>query len=414
MAFNTPAEGAWGNLVETPVDTNPDAFGATRLSDFFLGALVLVAIAVPGVEALPVGVFAMLILLFLAFTRRPTRTFRAIPWVPPLMVLTLAWLVVVTYFSPEVSPFPWTTRVLRLALVGVFTLFIASGRIDAASVVRGAVMGLLVNAVLFFAGIAPRNYGSSLSGYLLDKNVAGFAYACVAILAFGVSRADWQRWGSLLVFSGLVWTTGSRTALAGLALGMIWYFLRPRTPAYARWGFLGTLYLLLSYVESRYSQVGVFADRVGSDQLRALIDEAARIKWAESPWYGRGIAQAYLPIGDQTYLFHNSYLARLVEGGWPYLIVLLVLHLILGVAVFHKNPPASSLFASAEAANVTVLVCASRLGEVFSTTTAALVLGISIASYVVAETVTEPEPEGGKRSWRLRPDRSRDRARAPA
>ena len=48
-------------------------------------------------------------------------------------------------------------------------------------------VGLLGNAVLFFAGVAPARTGRCITGFLLDKNQAGLAYAVVGVLLLGLT-----------------------------------------------------------------------------------------------------------------------------------------------------------------------------------------------------------------------------------
>lgn len=375
----------WGDLLPASEARDENSIGASRIPDLILGALLLMETGIPGAGTFRIGNVAMILLILLAFTRRPQRALTSMSWLPYLLVATMGWLVVVTLLGDRVGPYDWTTRAIRLALVGIFVMVLVSGRLHAPSIVRGATIGLALNAVLFVVGLAPGGGpGEELSGFLGDKNVAGLAYACVALLAFALAKSQIERWVTLIAFFGMLWLTESRTALAALALGLVWYYARPRVPAWARWVLPLPMFWALTEVERRFSHAGGFASRVGSDALRARIDTASELKWQESPWYGRGIAQAYVDVDDRTFLFHNSYLGRLVEGGWPYLIVLLFLHVVFGVALFHKAAPSTRLIGAAEAANVVVLVCATRLGEVFVTTPASLVLAMGIIGFIHA------------------------------
>jgi hypothetical protein len=100
--------------------------------------------------------------------------------------------------------------------------------------VRGIAAGLVVNAGLFFAGIAPAPYQGYLTGYLLDKNQAGLAYTVAGVLLIGVTTDRRRQLAILAVTSALVWASGSRTSLAALAFAVIWFAVRPRISVIAR------------------------------------------------------------------------------------------------------------------------------------------------------------------------------------
>lgn len=366
----------------------------TRLLDFAAGAAVLFAIGVPGVpDFLSVGLVTLVGLLVVAIARRPTRDLRRLGWLPGVLALLLVYLSVVSLAGPDLSISGWPRRALRLAIVIVALVFMVSGRIHLPSVIRGAAAGLVANAALFVVGIAPAGYGSLLSGYLLDKNQAGLSYAVVTVLVLGVTSSPRRRAAMIVVGSSLVWMTGSRTSLAALACGLVWYWLRPRLTVPGRLALAGVAALVLPYLERTYGQVGRFADRAGSDLLRAEIDEAARLKFAASPPQGLGLGEAWVTARADTFFFHNSYFAALVEGGWVYLAVILVLTVGYAIRPLRSGPPPTPLARAAESANIVVLICALSLGEVFFATTAALALAAGLVGYLDGEDARDrPEP----------------------
>lgn len=384
---------AWAGDPQGSAPLADTTVGQTRLLDFFLGIFVLFPYTPFGDSAfITVGQIALSILLFAGFIRPPTRPLGPLKWLPFLLATVLVYLAVLSIATPDESLFGWTKRAQRLLLVGLFFMFIVSGRLDTPSIVRGSLVGLLANAGLFFVGLGPHQYGEFLSGYLLDKNQAGFIYAAIGVLAVGQStKIPWQILGAT-VFGGLVWSTGSRTGIAAYVLGLVWFWGRPYFKRTARWSLLLAVVAIMQFVESRFALSGDFSDRLGSDWLRERIDAASQLKVDGSPWYGRGLGEAFIWLGDRWFLFHNSLLGARAEGGYPYLIVILAMTLILGVGVFHKNPPASRLFGASEAANIVVLICATRLGEVFNTTTALLVLGLSVIGFLEGEASTDADP----------------------
>lgn len=355
----------------------PPARQATRLAEFGLGAVVLYAWAPPGVPGfLSLGLVAVTGLLGLALLRPATRPLGgpggALGWLGPGLVLLVGYLVLVSISSPDDSINGWTRRAFRLTMVLALLLALVSGRLHWPSVVRGAAAGLLANAVLFVVGVAPAPYGEYLSGFLLDKNQAGLAYAVVTLLYLGLVEDRRRQLLVLLLGGGLVWLTGSRTSLAALACGLAWMVLRPRLGPGGRIALVAALALAVQYVENNFARAGVFASRDGSDAFRARIDAASQAKLDASPVQGLGLGESWVYVGERQYLFHNSYWAALVEGGWV-LLAAFVLLVLVAVGLWRRGP-SDAPWVAAEAANLAVLVCALRLGEVFGATTATLAL----------------------------------------
>ena len=77
------------------------------------------------------------------------------------------------------------------------------------------------------------------------------------------------------------------------------------------------LYVVIDVLTSDYSRSGVFADRAGSDALRALIDQASEIKVQATGFFGQGLGEAYVYLahtGSKTWFLHNSYWSALIEA----------------------------------------------------------------------------------------------------
>ena len=354
----------------------------TRALDFVLGALTLVAWVPPDAPtALSLGLTALAALVVLASLRRPAwRT--GLGWLVVAAVTLLAYVVSLSLLSTDASLFGWQKRALRLLLVLLFVVSLVSGRLHYPSLVRGMAAGLLANAVLFYAGLAPALYGAYLSGFLLDKNVAGLAYLVVGLLLAGLTSSVVRRNVVLLATTAAVWGSGSRTSLAALGCALVWFWLRPRLRPWGRILLAAALALAVRLAEVDFAQVGVFVERVGSDNLRARIDAASEAKLAVTPWFGSGLGTAYVPLQGDTFFFHNSYWSALVEGGWVLLVAYVAAHVWFGIGLTRSGPPVAPWATAAEAANVAVLICALRLGEVFGTTSAAVALGAGLLAYV--------------------------------
>ncbi len=360
----------------------------TRRLDFLLGALVLVEWSPPGAPGfLSLGLVATALIVVLASTRRPTLGLSRVPWLVPVLAGGLFFLVALSALTPDTSLYGWPRRAARLVLVVLYLLVIVSGRLHYPSLVRGMAAGLAVNAVLFYVGVAPRPYGDYLSGYLLDKNVAGFAVAAVGLLFAGLVAGSRSRALVLVGVTAVVWTTGSRTSLAALGCGMVWLLLRPRLGILGRLLLAAALAFAVRLLEVDFARVGVFADREGTDALRARIDAASLIKTNAAPWFGTGLGDAFVPLQGQFFFFHNSYWSALVEGGWILLTAYLLATVVIGVGIFRSGSPVADWAVGAEAANVVVLVCALRLGEVFGTTAAMTALAAGLLAHVAHRAV---------------------------
>ncbi len=355
----------------------------TRLLDFLLGTLALLAWVPPEVpSSVSLGLIAVTALVVLASLRRPAWGRTGLGWLLVAGVIVLGYVASLSMLTADESLFGWQKRALRLVLVLLFLVSIVSGRLHYPSLVRGMAAGLLGNAVLFYAGLAPTPYGAYLSGFLLDKNVAGLVYLVVGLLLAGLVSTGLRRALVLLATSAAVWGTGSRTSLAALGCALVWLWLRPRLRPWGRLALVGALALLVRLLEVDYAQVGVFSERVGSDNLRARIDAASELKLGQTPWYGSGLGNAYAPLQGDTFFFHNSYWSALVEGGWILLVAYVGVHVWFGIGPTRTGPPIARWATTAEAANVAVLVCALRLGEVFGTTGAAVALGAGLLGHV--------------------------------
>ncbi len=365
----------------------------TRLLDFVLGAAVLFPWTPPGFpDFLYLGLAASAGLVLLASLRRPWCGFSTVRWLLPALAVVIFYVVALSFLTPDTSLFGWPKRALRLVLVALLLLSVLSARVHFPSIVRGAGTAIVANAVLFFGGLAPRPYGDFLSGFLMDKNVAGLVIAVIGLLLAGLQATSRRRALVLLGSFGLLWATGSRTSLAAFACGVAWFLLRPRLGVLGRLLLAGALAYVVRLLEVAFARVGVFAEREGTDALRARIDAASQVKLNLTPWYGSGLGDAFVHMRDGTFFFHNSYWSALVEGGWVLLVAYLVVTVWFGVGPLRSGPPVAPWATAAEAANVAVLVCALRLGEVFGTTTAVLALAAGLMGYAAHKVSVAANP----------------------
>ncbi|MBX0301322.1 O-antigen ligase family protein [Cryobacterium sp. 1639] len=360
-----------------------------RLLEALLGGLFVFRIALPGPLELPLSDIAALALIVIAAFRHPRRSLRPISWYVYFCVLLVAYLAVVALVN-DIDP---VRRLARFAILMVLVGFIASARIDLRSVMIGAGVGLVANTALFYAGLAPDNYGGLLTGFLEDKNRAGLYFAVLPLLLIAFVRPTWAKALILIAGAAGLYLTDSRTSMAAFAGGIIWLVLSTRLGGGLRAVLALAIYLAFSWVEDNLAEIGHYAERAGSDALRSRIDSAALIKVSQAPWYGLGVGEGEVTVAGGRWFFHNSYLVLLVEGGWVMLLAVVALFVVVGFRVGARSPRTFDDVAI-EAATVAVLLCATRLGEVFFTLPAFLLLGIALAARV-----REAPPNGGGYSW---------------
>lgn len=347
----------------------------TRLFEFVMGTLLVIETAIAGLPLIiPVRYLAMGLLVAVALNRRPAWTFqgaRVYIWVS---LLVLANFAAVSAMSPHPSgASDWVQRFVRLVLLFLFTSVAATGRVHLPSIIRGFALGLVLNAILFYAGAAPHDYQGFLTGYAGDKNSAALLYAVGGLLLMTTQRSWRIQLLTLLFFGVLTFLTGSRTTLAGLVAGVIWFALLSRRSLVVRAVGAAVIWWVLGFVEQNLSQLGIYADRTGTDWFRRQIAAAVSTKIAVTPFQGSGLGEAYVVLPQGHFYFHDAYATLRVEGGYLALIVVVAMTILIGMCPFRKTPPSQSA-RLLEGATIVLLVSAAELGEVFLTVSWALVM----------------------------------------
>ncbi|MBF4457388.1 O-antigen ligase family protein [Pseudoclavibacter sp. VKM Ac-2867] len=373
------------------------AVGSTRIIDAVLMMFFVVRIATPGI-GLPVNDIAGLLLVAVAAFRRPTRQLSGTTWFAAISILLVTFLAIVAIATGPTQAD--ITRLGRILIMLFLAGFIASGRIDIVSGLKGFSVGLLANIPLFYAGLAPDTYGGLLTGFLNDKNVAGFTYAILTVLLFLIYRRLWTR----IVLTGLglgaVVLTDSRTSMAALAAALIWLVCARFLGPFFRIILAGVLLGGFFYAEDNLSQVGAYAARSGSDELRERIDAASLEKTLAAPWYGHGLGEATTELAGDVWFYHNSYWGLITEGGYAFLLAILALLAFAGFQFLGKGrqTPEARIV---EAATIVILLCSFRLGEVFITLPTFIAIGIGLGIYsqrhsdwLVRQAAAGPEVEG--------------------
>lgn len=374
------------------------AIGRWRIPEFILFAGLVVESGLFGLS-FPFNQIVMMAIIALALLRRPQADLGRLQLIVPILAIALLYIGIISMFTdPTDFASDWKRRLIRLILTSVLILMLAAGRIDFRSAIAGLGAGLLANAVAFYAGLAPDFYGGFLSGFLVDKNVAGMSYAVFGVLMLAVIEKRWVAVLFLVIFAVLVWDTGSRTSISALFAGVIWVVLAPYLPVVGRWALGLAVFFGVEFLAEDYSQIGIFSDRDGSDVLRARIDAASEIKVDAAGFFGSGLGEAYVVFPDdptKVWFFHNSFWSALVEGGWPWLVLVLGITTVFGLRPFTRDLNRQEI--AAQAATVALLICAWRLGEVLFTLQWAVVIAFAIylrASRAAADVKKELAAQG--------------------
>ncbi|WP_424464637.1 hypothetical protein [Pseudoclavibacter helvolus] len=340
--------------------------------------MFIVIIFVPG-TAIGIHLIAACVLVAIAAFRRPTRTLAGAHWYPAICIGILAYLGVVallTGLGPEDI-----SRMGRIGLLMAIAGFMATGRISTESGFRGILVALVINVPLFYAGIAPDNYGGLLTGYLGDKNVAGLTYAVFTVLLLVLTTKFWPRLLIIVGGAACVVLTDSRTSMAALTAGLIWLVLAPRIGPFFRALLAAGLYAAFDFAERNLAQTGAYAARSGSDELRDRIDAASLEKVQAAPWYGSGLGEGTVEVAGDTWFFHNAYWGLWIDGGAPFTIAVLALCAFAGFQFLAKGKPTPGA-RIVEAAMVTLLLCSFRLGETFFSIPGFLIIGVGLSIYL--------------------------------
>lgn len=379
---------------------------SSRMSDFFLCALIPLNIALPGLRVdIPVPELAVIALAVLASTRSPDVAKRP-KWFAPL--LCSMWLSLA--LSAFLNGIGGERRLLHMANFVILALIISSGRVDRRSAMRGIALGFVITAVSgllnLVAPIFGSGYGDRLTGLLLDPNVAGYyllVFGCVALAALNAFTPRHRRELMSAVFVLMVVTvvlTFSRTALTALAFGLLWLGLRRLGhPRLALAALAAVAWQFSTYAE-RLRLWGPFQGRVGSDQLRERIEAAEQVEVARSGLFGNGPGTATVDVLQESFFFHNSYFGLRAEGGWLLTGVFAALVLLVLIRLASTNLAKRAPFL--EMALIAFLIIGMSLGEVLLELPVAVVLGLAMRHVVETDVV---DPAAGREKvygvWRV-------------
>lgn len=364
-----------------------------RLPEFLLFGLLIYGEAVPG---LGVPANQLLLFIILAYSLTKKAIFSLGPWknIILLLGLGLGYLALVSITAdPSEYASDWFRRWIRMLASLFLIVVLAEGRLHLRSAILGYATALGINAIAFFAGLAPDTYGGYLTGYLNDKNYAGLVHALYALLVITAIQKRWQQVLVLSISLYLLWETGSRTSMAALLFAYLWILFSARLNVILKLVSLAVFSWGLSFLTENYADNEAFGDRSGTDALRERIDEMSLTKVEATGFFGQGLGEAYVydELQERTWFFHNSYWSAYVEGGWPWAVLVVAITLLVAVRPFSTRKDWSYQELAAQGLGIALLVCSLRLGEVFMTLPWAVCMGYVLRVYIINKQIRKEQ-----------------------
>ncbi len=353
--------------VDKPADVRPDPRGKRSLLDFVLFAML--PMSQLEIAGLPLPELAMCTAIFVGMWRHPFPGRPLPPWIYLLPAL-FGWMVVSAQLN-DLTPY---RRLLHLVLFVALAFFAAQGRFYVRSMAPGLATGLLVSAAAFYAGYGG-SYEGRLTGLMADPNAAGYMLTVLGCIAMGGLRPG--GWRNVVLFGLLVAVvlTYSRTSLLAVLLIIVWSLVGRRLSTGLGVLLLTCMIYAIAHFPENLKSIGPFADRTGSDALRARIVAAEEIQIMDHPWIGNGPGTSKVDVLGESFFFHNSYIALQNEGGRIALALLLLAGLAALIGLVRLGDRLRNVWY--EAAIIAVAVCAINLGEVLLELPTALALGMA-------------------------------------
>lgn len=355
----------------TGVERAEVAAGASTLIPVLLlfAAAVCDGVDLPG-SGLPLSSVALVPLVVGAVffpATSPTRP----SWFPLLTVLVPVWLAATSVLNGDVD----VKRVGSVGLWACVVLVLSSGRIPLFMAARGLALGITVAGAYGLLTIGSSSYAGRVTGWFGDPNTAGLVL--LVVLCLSVPYLPSRKTTALVVLVGgaaLVLTL-SRTTLLAAGLAALWMVAGGKVNRILGVAGVAGAVLWVLRLPDSVATWGPFSDREGSDQLRERISAQEQLMVAEHPWIGHGAGTARVQVEQNTFFFHDSYLAARAEAGWIGLAMLVTLLAATFIALVALPNARRSVWL--EGAVVAVAVCATNLGEVFLAIPTALVLGFA-------------------------------------
>jgi hypothetical protein len=302
----------------------------------------------------------------------------------PLVVAVPAWLALTSLLNDDFD----IRRILNISLFAAVILAVSSGRLNRVAIGRGLALGLVVG-IIWGAITLPRStYLGRMTGPFGDPNAGGFLIAVCAALAIPALTKRWQRVGLAAVSLAGVYLTESRTTMLAVAVMALWVILGRYGSPWLGLATVGVLMWWISTVPQDAFASGAFADRAGSDALRARIFALEVVDVDRNPLIGNGAGTARINVDGMIFFYHSSYLAIRAEAGWVGFVIITALLGLVFIRLIRLRRGKRNVWY--EAALLGVAVCALNLGEVLLTLPTAIALGLALQHVATEKPLARP------------------------
>lgn len=394
-AFMIPAIALGGSILMAVFATHRNFFYVTTFA-----AVPMTSIMIPGLR-LPLNEVMLSSALLLAVAQNPGNL-RRLPGFAKVAAASLIGMMAISAALNNGVDLNTTKRLGHIVLYCGLYLAIAAGLFPLRSIQKGLLVGIslasLSGVFSLVTGIAPHGYEGRLTGHLFaDPNPAALMILVLGLLSVEIIPAGFRRNSVMALFAVPFLLTQSRGALLAVGFCFAWWFLGRRLRPSAGLALLGGAVATVTVLKDSFQYLGVFSSRTGSDILRGEILTASLESARDNFWFGDGPGFNVLSVFSQyDFLFHNSYLAILSEGGIVSAIAvmtLLVMTLIRMIAL-----PTNLRNPWFEMALISVLVIGFHLGEVLLDLPAAIAVGFCLY-WIDRVQPTLTQPTGSTRRW---------------
>ncbi|WP_370894794.1 O-antigen ligase family protein [Janibacter sp. GXQ6167] len=358
-----------------------------RWPELLLFALFpLETIPLPGFD-LPLNESAAVLVVLIALTRRPDRDLKIPAWFLGLVSL----LVLTLLYSSYINGLAPVRRLGHVGIVVLLSVIIASGRVHARSAGFGLLGGLGIAGGWGLLTFGQSAYVGRLTGLFGDPNVAGMLLVVYGAVSLAFIRTWAIRIPVILVLSFLVMQTYSRTSWLSAAILVLWLVVGRRLSPTFGAILLGGLIWATESVPQEWKQTGQFAQRAGSDELRARIEAQEMVDVAQAPVFGNGAGSAMVDINGDLFFYHSSYLAIRAEGGYVAMVVLITL--VVGVFLAAHRLPFDKRAPWLEGGVIAAMVCAMNIGEALLAFPLWIALGLTMRHVLTVKASASPPSE---------------------
>jgi O-antigen ligase len=340
----------------------------------------MTSIMIPGLR-LPLNEVMLTVALLLAVAQNPGNL-RRLPGFAKVAAAALVGMMAISAALNNGVDLNTSKRLGHVVLYCGLYLAIAAGLFPLRSIQKGLLVGIslasLSGVLSLAAGIAPHGYEGRLTGQLFgDPNPAALMILVLGLLSIEIIPAGFRRNSVIALFAVPFLLTQSRGALLAVGFCVAWWFLGRRLRPSAGLALLGSTIAIVTVLKEYVQYIGVFSSRAGSDILRGQILTKSFESARDNFWFGDGPGFNVLSVFSKyDFLFHNSYLAIVSEGGIVSAIA--VIALLIMTLIRMISLPTNLRNPWFEMALISILVIGFHLGEVLLDLPAAIAVGFCL------------------------------------